>query len=215
MGYTREDILAQLDACAAQFVFPMLDNGYVFPVDSRLRAFRDSGRWALAIECLGYSPRAGRLQNCIHLFGNCLKRSPGTANEDFLCPVEGDIEDPENPGCLRSDVDALLIRGHEIPLPSTTEPRQLIDVFRDLVPDHRDLLLATEDEIRDRLPPDLPQVLQLETWNHPDLSGDEKPSQSECFLQLADLMASGDVSRYRPTRDPNTHWSNWPDGGAL
>lgn len=215
MSYTREDILAQLDDCAARFTFPMLNNGYVFPVDSRLRVFRDSDRWALAIECLGYSPRAGRLQNCLHLFGNCLKRIPGTANEDFLSPIEGDFEDPENPECLRPEVDSLRIRGQEILLPGAEGPRQLIEVFRDLVPDHRDLLFATEEEILDRLPPDLPQVLQLEEWNHPDLAGEEKPSKSECFRQLAEVMASGDVAKYRPTRDPNTHWSHWPDGGAL
>lgn len=35
--YTEAEILAQLDACAGTFVIPMLDNGYVYPVDARLR----------------------------------------------------------------------------------------------------------------------------------------------------------------------------------
>lgn len=215
MSYTREEILWQLDDCAARFVFPMLDNGYVFPVDSRLRVFRDQGRWAIVIECLGYSPRSGGLQNCLHLFGNCLKRAPGTANEDFLFPIEGELEDPENPEFLQSGVDCLKIRGKEIQIEAGQEARRHIDVFRDLVPDNRDLLFATEEEIHARLPPDLPQVLQLEAWNHPDLSVGERPSQSESFRQLAELLATGDLTRYRPTLDPNTHWSNWPDGGAL
>jgi len=31
---------------------------------------------------------------------------------------------------------------------------------------------------------------------------------------LPDLhVHTGDVARYRPTVEPNTHWLHWPDGG--
>jgi hypothetical protein len=87
--------------------------------------------------------------------------------------------------------------------------------FRSLVPEHRDALLATDEEIRRRIPDDLPQILQLEEWAHPDVSGEVLPSQSETFCQIADVLVTGDVSRYAPTEPPNTHWSNWPVGGTL
>jgi hypothetical protein len=33
--------------------FPVLDNGYVYPVDVRLSAYADGCRWALVVEWLG------------------------------------------------------------------------------------------------------------------------------------------------------------------
>ena len=63
--------------------------------------------------------------------------------------------------------------------------------------------------------PELQQLLQLDEWHHPDLAGDERPSQLESFRQLAAVLASGDVANYRPSTPANTHWRNWPDGGTL
>jgi hypothetical protein len=58
-------------------------------------------------------------------------------------------------------------------------------------------------------------ILVLDKWNHPDLVNDERPSGSETFRHLAMVLATGEVSEYRPTVAPNTHWANWPDGGSL
>ncbi len=58
-GFSSEEILSQLDKCAAEFTFPMLDNGYVYPVDSRLSAYRDEARWVLIIEVFGFNFRGG------------------------------------------------------------------------------------------------------------------------------------------------------------
>jgi hypothetical protein len=80
---------------------------------------------------------------------------------------------------------------------------------------YHDKLVATEDEIRERIPVDLPKVLELKAWFHPDLVNGELPSQNETFQQIAEVLETGDISCYRPTRQPNTHWSNWPDGGTV
>jgi hypothetical protein len=55
----------------------------------------------------------------------------------------------------------------------------------------------------------------LDEWNHPDLANSELPSQSETFQQLAQVLATGDTSKYWPSKAPNSHWKNWPDGGTL
>ena len=34
--YSSKDILKQLDQCAEDYMFPMLDNGYVYPIHSKL-----------------------------------------------------------------------------------------------------------------------------------------------------------------------------------
>jgi hypothetical protein len=43
----------------------------------------------------------------------------------------------------------------------------------------------------------------------------DRPSSYETWQQLAHVLATGDISHYRPTLAPNTHWSNWPDSGSL
>ncbi|NTX39970.1 MULTISPECIES: hypothetical protein [unclassified Myxococcus] len=215
MPSSAEAILAQLDQAAEDYVFPMLDNGYVYLVDARLHVFSDDERWALVIEVVGYAPRGGVLANTLHLYGEPLGRRPGTANSDILYPVEGAHEDAEHPERARPGLKELSIRGRKISLPPHEDPWALTDLYRSVVPEHRDLLFATEDELGSRLSPGIPKLLQLESWHHPDLAGEERPSESETFVQLAQAIARRDASLYRPSRPPNTHWKNWPDGGAL
>jgi hypothetical protein len=213
--FDADEILAQLDACAVEYTFPMLDHGYVYLVDTRLHAYRDEERWALMIEVVGYNPRGGGLDDTLYLFGNCLARAPGIANEDFLHPIDDDVEDPDSPEDARPGLRQVSVRGQVIELPVHRDPWPMAELFRSLVPGHRELLFATEQQLRARVPADLPQILQLEEWHHPDVVADERPSQSETFRALADVLVSGDPGRYRPTQPPNTHWSNWPDGGSL
>jgi hypothetical protein len=232
--YTQEEILAQLDECARGFTFPMLDNGYVYPADTRLSAFRDDSRWALIIEVLGFNPRAGGhsgIENCLYCFGNCLRRPPGTANEDFLSVTDDGPEGPtfnEDEECVSEKARSIRIRGRTVALKLT--PADLAqkgieleeaphvtgaELLRSLIPEYRGLLLAIEEELRERVPPDLPLAMRLDAWHHPDLAGDELPSRSETFRLIAEVLVSGDTARYRPTKDANTHWKNWPDGGSL
>jgi hypothetical protein len=32
---------------------------------------------------------------------------------------------------------------------------------------------------------------------------------------LAKVLVTGDAAHYKPTKPPNTHWSNWPGGGTC
>lgn len=232
--YTAEEILRQLDACAEGCVFPMLDNGYVYPADVRLHAFRDDARWAIVIEALGQNPRAGHLDgisNCLHCYGNCLRRPPGTSNEDFLHVVEDGPDGPtfdEETGSVREGVKDVRIRGHVVPLaldPVTLAAKGIaledgpgvraFELLRGLLPEHRDWLLATEEELRERVPPDLPRLLRLDEWHHPDVVAGEEPGESPMFRMIASVLVTGDAALYRPLRRPNTHWSHWPQGGTL
>ncbi|TGE29080.1 DUF7003 family protein [Hymenobacter metallicola] len=54
----------------------------------------------------------------------------------------------------------------------------------------------------------LAQQAQQE-WNS------SRPGSYETWQQLAKVLATGDVRHYQPTLPPNTHWSNWPESGAL
>lgn len=122
----------------------------------------------------------------------------------------------------------LLLRGKNVPLPPLEayaahgieiESPPTVFVFelcRYLAAVAREDVLATPEEQRVSVMPDMVKLLQLEEWHHPDVVEDtERPSGSETFRQLAEVLATGDAGRYRPSLPPNTHWSNWPDGGTL
>ena len=228
------EILDQLDA--AEFGFPMLDNGYIYPADARLSIYRDADNWMMIIEVLGaYSPRTAgydSFQNCLHIFGSNLHRLPGTANNDFLYPIGPCPDDPlfadEYEWFAKDDAHCLMIRNKEVhldlsPAALAAKGIALVDppridpacILRSLLPEHRSLLLASEDELQQRNPKNLPLWLRLDEWNHPDLAISERPSASETFQMLAAAIATGDKTRYQPTRAPNTHWRNWPEGGTL
>lgn len=42
-----------------------------------------------------------------------------------------------------------------------------------------------------------------------------RPSSYETWQLLAKVIATGDNSFYKPTLEPNTHWTNWLDSGNL
>jgi hypothetical protein len=59
-------------------------------------------------------------------------------------------------------------------------------------------------------------ILQLDEWNHPDVVDDaNRPSNSQTFKQLAQVLMTGEAEEYKPTLSPNTHWKNWPECGTL
>lgn len=235
MKYTQKDILDQLNQCADGFTFPMLDNGYVYPVDTKLSAYRDENRWVLLIEVVGFNYRGGGhngITNCLHLFGNCLSFPPGTNNANFIYITdnssEGSTFDEEYIESLNPEVNTFLIRGKEIKInhsPSyyaskgieLEQPPQIKiwEFLRGLIPEYRSDLLATEEEIRSRIPKDIPLILTLDEWYHPDLAGSEKPSDNETFQLIAEVLEKGNNQIYKPTQMPNTHWKNWPEGGTL
>src|SRR6185436_7927465 len=121
-------ILDQLDRCAAAYTFPILDNAYVYPADTRMALFRDSERWAMIIEVLGFNSHmggTGGIDDALYCFGNCLRRQPGISPEDTLRPVsDGDsgllFEEPDGM-VLRPEARDLRIRGRMVALPTCPE----------------------------------------------------------------------------------------------
>jgi hypothetical protein len=219
-----------LDACAANYCdFPMLDNAYIFPADVRLTLYRDRTRWALALEALGFSPKAGndaeRIILDLHVFGNCLAQPPGLCTTVTPATSTAPLFVAPWPGKVLAGA-RLSLRGREVYLPTAPEAyhaagialRSPPDVWgfealRVLLPGYRALLLATETERCAHIPPDLPAILQLDEWRHPNLAEDELPSHTETFQQLAAVLYTGDPARYAPNVPPNTHWRYWPHGG--
>lgn len=208
-------ILEQLDRSAADYTFPDLNHGYFYALDARMHAFSDAERWALVVETVGYNPRAFNVVDVLHVFGNALTSgAPGCGEGDFLDRVDNmdDVEDPDEPEEYAGGTP-VVVRGTSLDVVAGPDA-DLVDVFRAVVPPHRDLFLADEAELRRRIPADLPQVLTLEEWHQPDLL-EGPPSAAEVYRLVAQVLATGDPSLHRPTLEPNTHWSNWPESGGL
>ena len=231
----KEEILNQLDYCNSEYTFPMLDNGYVYPAATKLTAYRDDKRWVIVIEAIGFNYRGGGhdgISNCLHIYGNCLNYEPGTKNENFLF-LTGNANncntfDNEEYFYLNPNCESFNLRNETIPLYHDRELYEAsgieleeetrinaFEFLRLLDTLHHDKLVATENEIRERIPSDIPKIIELHNWFHPDVVNDELPSKNETFIQIAQVLETGNIGYYKPTHEPNTNWKNWPEGGTL
>jgi len=152
-------------------------------------------------------------------------------NNDYrtVLPVhEGPWQDAENMEFVDQSANEVMVRNQSIALPPVAAytrhgieleqaPRvQAYELCRYLADIAREQVLATPEERRASVLPDVEQILQLEEWHHPNVVDEhERPSGSETFQQLARVLATGDVRLYQPSQPPNTHWRNWPEGGRM
>lgn len=146
----------------------------------------------------------------------------------FVFPLEeGEWQDAEDCEVLAPGQHKLSLRGSLFDIPPPSEYQKhgitlqeppnvyVFELCRLLAAMDREDVLATSEERRACVPAALEQVMQLEEWHHPDVVIDEMPSATASFKLLAEVLYSGNPSRYKPVEEPNTHWSNWPDGGTL
>ena len=215
---TVDEVLARLDEYALGDGFPMLDNGYVYLAAARMSLHRSPSAWAMVIEVFGYSVRAGDPHLAVYTMTGSERET------DFFHPI--DSEDWTDADDVISGTTQVVLRGLPVELPAVQEyaahridleaPPQpsVMEVCRYLAAVHRDRVLATTEERRTRVRPDLRELLVLDEWRHPDL-GEERPSDLESFWQLAMVLETGDVTLYQPSEPPNTHWRHWPEGGTL
>jgi hypothetical protein len=244
MDHTPDAILRVLDEASRVFSFPSMDNGYIYLAATRLSLFRSETDWAMVIEVFGYSPRGGIPHTSLYTFASRLHdRDPreNYVSEDayqnylqnhphnevrYVYPIEeGGWMDEAEPEAVAASGE-LQLRGETIEVPSKAAysmrgiklegPRPMVfELCRFLAAEYRQQVLTTSAEQRVSIRPEMSRILQLDEWHHPDLTGDEMPSATETFRQLAEVLASGDPSRYHPSEVPNTHWKNWPEGGTL
>lgn len=218
-------ILGALDACATGYVFPMLDHGYLYLAATRMSLFRSEQHWAVVFEVFGFSPRVGVPDLSVTTIDGEIDALASSAVQTFRPVPDGDWIDVEDPEKVAAE-GRLVLRGREMPLPERgvyaaagidlLEARPLVfELCRYLAAMHREEVLATEAERRGNIAPDMVEVMVLDDWHHPDLAGGELPGDTKTFLQLAEVLATGDASIYTVPEAGNTHWRNWPDGGSL
>ena len=238
-------ILSILDQGAKDIAFPMLDNGYVYLAAARLSLHRSASDWAVVFEIFGFNPRSGSPDLQIASLGSRLddhkavedfvtseayvtyRRSHPHDAMDFVWPLDDSWQDPEDLESVRQGATAVLIRGTPVEIPDRAalegagidleapDGVAAFELCRYLGDVERESILATREERRMHVPPELEQIVVLDDWHHPDTAGGELPSQTAAFRSIARVLATGDVSAYDATEPGNTHWSNWPMGGTL
>jgi hypothetical protein len=223
-------VVATLDESARRFRFVILDGGKQKPGTARMTLYRDDYNWALVMEEVAFfspSPGHSGIVDMVTKIGNCIgTRSVLSPNDDvkvtsdapgmptFLPPYQIGLDPSITAITVRGKLtpvdlnpDSLKKRGIPLRADGSIQGEQLL---WSLLPECREELLATDAERRTRLPTGIPKLLQLDKWHHPlFMTRRLKPSQTQVFQMLAEVIATGDVSRYRPTEEPNTDWRNW------
>lgn len=231
----RQEILRELDCEAESYVFPMLDNGYYHHGDQKLTIFRDGNKWAILLEILAYHNHEiclNGITTIANVFGNCL--TGWNDNDSFYYFANNDGIDAFlydetnnvsylNPAAKTIKVRDVIVpiifdRNHYLSKNIVLEHDDKItpwEFMRGLIPEFSNLFWLTREDIANKIPIDLPVFMVLVDWHHPDLLEDEKPSDTETFRLLADVIVTGDKSLYHTDEINNTHWTNWPKGGQI
>ncbi len=240
---SADGILRILDASAEAFVFPTLDNGYVYLAAARLSCFNGREGWAVVFEIFGYSPREGTPSTAIISIGEGLietERADGfvtpeafaafrKANsfwrQDIVYPIEGeDWIDHEAGEVMRAETATLALLTKSVASPSPGLLKKIdaqsgIGKPLHLANVSRALAQWHRKDVlcgnaRVRIPEGWAEQLRLDEWRHPDLVAGQLPSAIPAFQSIAKVIAHCDPSVY-VAEEPNTHWFNWPAGGTL
>lgn len=228
---SRKMILDYLDDAAREYCFPVLDNMYVAAANQRLTAYSNKLNWVLIIETIGF--------NCCDsddlAFHNLLYVFSGCRNDDSISYAQPELHfirplssGPSGQLMLNApwiNLDLFDIRIRDVVVPIRLDqpffqqgnvqpkyPHQIhgVEFLRALSHLHPDYLFATDAELHQRLFRPIPRIIRLDEWRHPDVAGDELPSQSPSFQMLAEVLDSADPAAYIASQvRPNTHYRNW------
>ena len=243
--YTKEDILNNLDDVQPFKTLPFFAASAPNLGGSRITLFADSTRWAIVFETTDLG-EYGEL--VLYTFGNCLVNQSREglqgqflSNVSFFRIISSDsyyqIVDTNDSsfGLIRKDVKSLMVRNQQVSVDQNIEkyeakgiyirdylnPQKLIDypsLVRFLEDDNKELFRATDDELMQLLPKDLPKLFVIDEWHHKDyhdpLDGvnkpfGDKPSTQESYRRIADVLVTKDIGKWKPWLPPKNHWKYW------
>lgn len=203
---TEEEILNSLDNSNDGYYCSFVDlgDGYSYLIDTRLNAFRDdNNRWAIAIERLGYNPRAGAIILDIHYYGNCLTNleyyNKRPTNYYRVHPINFDnFNDTIVGESLKPDAKFWLVREQQVSLSHNKqeyvnagivlkeyEPNEIRaeEAARLAVTHNRDLFRASDSDLFKSIPKDLRKIFVLDEWYHKDFQLQISPTMTDEHLR--------------------------------
>jgi hypothetical protein len=221
--------LRDLDKHASEFNFPVLDNAYVEMAATRLTAFRGAEDWAIAFEVLGYSTNEGSFVGDLYAFGSRLQKEGFISSRTVMSPFPNyPLIDPQTEAWIADwkhwavivkgrlyqfapSRDEYVSAGIDVPLeggPGSLREGEIMRFF--IHKEGAQDLFMQESELRDelRLDPKMSVFLQTQEWQHPDVAGEEKPSEKGSIRSLLVALESNSPALFQVGR-PNTDWRLW------
>ncbi|WP_129715643.1 hypothetical protein [Pedobacter sp. SYP-B3415] len=203
---TEQEILDKLDhSNDGNDGFVMLGEPYSYLIDVRLNVFCDEReRWAIAVERLGYNPRAGAISLDIHYYGNCLLNlehyNGRSTNSYSIYPVlANSFEESVNGEEIKEGAAFWLVRGSKVSLTYTSRAFseagielsetesgsvRIEEMARLVIVSHRALFRATDPELRKSLPSGMKKILVVDEWHHRDFNYTPNEPMSERQMLL-------------------------------
>jgi len=258
-SFSQIDILECLerDDKETHHFFIEFEHPYFHTASTRLTLFADKYRWALVFEKSGYSNTGFRGEIEVVYFGNCLinlknddDASDATSNMKIVPLISNaEIERIEKDlsGLIHPEIRQIRVRdslldieqdkskylAKDIGDPAFDNEDNLIDIpslIRYLAEEHPTLFRATDEELRQCLPGNLPMLMHIDHWHHepyylfdaenaranniPRVSG-IKPSDNETYKMIANILVQNDTTKWVPSSNPNNDWRNWPNAGYM
>jgi hypothetical protein len=212
--------------------FPWFGVGFPY-IDSRMSIYASLEHWAVVIQEIivnQHVPGIDSIANMIYIWDN---NNFTELKEPDIIQIASNGEDGEvfSMFDVNMDTQTMKIHGKIVPIPQSLEiyskknikiidSNQILayELMRALTPEYRDVFFFNDDDILCKLKLDIPKLLQLDEWRHPIVYEDatfEYPARCEVFQLIAKAIESLDASLYKPTEQPNTHWSNWTANDYL
>ena len=99
---------------------------------------------------------------------------------------------------------------------SYANPKKLIgfgDLIRYIHETNPEAVSATEEEIRNNIPVDIPKLLKIDEFHFVSAYNSANlPSQQETYQLIAKVLVALDTTKWQPTQQPNNSWKNWESG---
>lgn len=243
LEFTDRDVLITLDDSvkpSPYVFFPYMDDPYFALSGNRITLLADDTRWAIVFEKTGYANGGLDVEIELNYFGNCLlnldtikNRSGLVTNTKWLVIIKQEeleriakLDSKElsyiviRDDTLRFDKDEIASFFDAKSIHNLVNHQDLISFIRFIDHGNSNFFRASNAELRNCLPQDLPVLMTLNEWHHkeyyflPPRKIGSKPSTYETFQMLAKVLATRDTTVYNPTLKPNNHWSNWPGAGS-
>ena len=227
MTISAGDILKTLDEGADTYDFPTLNNIYFYFGKIKIAIFRNANEWLLIFQELSFFIKSKKFVNTVYVFGNTIEGTRIQFINQILFESADDKMFDYFFNLLLNPLDfQVVIKGDEKRFTPTPKEYQDIGIdiedekmpveakiIRYLTNKIPELLFFNHDELLEmceKKDSNLKLFMELDDWYHPDLVDDELPSDSPCFVSLAEAIEKNDSTIYRCPEDSyNIHWSNW------
>jgi hypothetical protein len=224
--------LAELDAAREDGAFPYPQHDRMDYGGMRVHAYKGKKDFALLFEMLMFDHEVHRIEGthgfCNHVFlykgeGGAtvwdddllpvqIKRVKGTPSISLTEDNDAHIEMRKERQRLNPKASVIQLRGERITIPhgadaykargiKPSKPIALPDVLRYLLATHRDAMFSSDAE-RAKVLPRMSRLLVIDPFPH-DTLGDT-PSAMKEMQMLADVLVTGDASKYVPTKKRKT-----------